>query len=47
MKEQAMKILRQAYRQIVEGNTTDDVLLIEDGLVNLLTAIDMLEECGK
>ena len=47
MKEQAMKLLRQAYKEILEGNNDDDALLIEDGLVNLSDAIDMLERCGK
>lgn len=46
-KPEALKLLRQAYKYILEGNTTDDVLLIEDGLVILSTAIDMLEDCGK
>jgi hypothetical protein len=47
MKEQAMKLLRQAYKEILEGNNDDDALLIEDGLVNLSDAIDMLERCEK
>ena len=47
MKEQAMKLLRQAYKEILEGNNDDDAMLIEDGLVNLSDAIDMLERCGK
>lgn len=47
MNEQAMKLLRQAYKEILEGNNDDDALLIEDGLVNLSDAIDMLERCGK
>jgi len=47
MKEQAMKLLRQAYKEILEGNNDDDALLIEDGLVNLSDAIDMLERYGK
>ena len=47
MKEQAMKLLRQAYKEILEGNNDDDALLIEDGLVNLSDAIDMLERCVK
>jgi hypothetical protein len=47
MKEQAMKLLRQAYREILEGSNDDDQMLIEDGLVNLSDAIDMLERCVK
>lgn len=47
MNGQALKLLRSAYRLILEGNNTDDLLLIKDGLDLLSVAIDMLEECGK